>query len=728
MEQIRIDLIPGGVTPNAHASQYDVGRVIRFKLYNNKVPYTLAGTETITIDITKPDGVEETITLTNTSSDYVDFITEDGLLNQAGIYECEFRITDGGDDIGTQNFNLRAEADAKGAIIIIEAQGNPAHFETDLAGALVSCIVDISYNASGYKSALVLNTSNTPTTNKTPYLFRPSYSNGYGYETLVGGTCGVNQLNNNANSTTFTVTPTTEESGLYYYDLGSSANVSYVVGHKYFIYIKTENSGSNLARISLYAGKGSSVDCLPDNTKHTIVSADYSGSWANLLRLYGTASVSTSVDVTVNVIDLTAYFGTTIADYAYTLEGGTAGAGITWLKNNGFFGADYYPYNAGGLLSVKTSKKINVGFNQWDEEWELGGINGSGQPDTATNRIRSVNFIPLVPNTTYYIKAPNNCGVYFYDDNQAFISANNYANETITPPTNARYLKFTPTSQYGTTYNNDICINISDANKNGTYVPYVSHEYPLDGSRKVHRVFDIVDLGSLEWGYDAINKIFTSSAFVDNYSAKDGNYTNFVSDIYSPAISQENLADTTKDMIVAVVFWVSYNALNIRNLAYTDAATFKTAMSGKYLCFEIDTPFDETVSNPELRGVLKLDSDNNLYYYGDTCSDFTNPQLVDGNGTEQFVDGRTVEMPVGHSTVYGEDMKARFTDFGVTVYGGEYNLTTGVLTSTKNADGTDKNPPETYQLTPVYIPVRNGDNYIADNTNGDAHVKFMKKA
>jgi hypothetical protein len=35
---------------------------------------------------------------------------------------------------------------------------------------------------------------------------------------------------------------------------------------------------------------------------------------------------------------------------------------------------------------------------------------------------------------------------------------------------------------YGTTYKNDICINISDTSINGQYFPHEKHTYPLDSS------------------------------------------------------------------------------------------------------------------------------------------------------------------------------------------------------------------------------------------------------
>lgn len=145
MEQIKINLVPGGIAPIAHASQHDVGRAIRFFLYDGENPYTLAGTETITVDVTKPDGTTASVSVTNTSGNYVDFVTTDGLLNQAGLYSCEISIVNGTDVIGSQNFNLTAEADAYGADIVTVTVG-PADictFTTTLAMPLQSVTVDL---------------------------------------------------------------------------------------------------------------------------------------------------------------------------------------------------------------------------------------------------------------------------------------------------------------------------------------------------------------------------------------------------------------------------------------------------------------------------------------------------------------------------------------------------------------------------------------------------------
>lgn len=79
------------------------------------------------------------------------------------------------------------------------------------------------------------------------------------------------------------------------------------------------------------------------------------------------------------VYDLTQMFGSTIADYIYSLEQAHAGDGVAWFK--ALFGEDYYPYNAGELMSVKTSARktynadnVEIGSYALDDALELRGI------------------------------------------------------------------------------------------------------------------------------------------------------------------------------------------------------------------------------------------------------------------------------------------------------------------------------------------------------------------
>ena len=164
----------------------------------------------------------------------------------------------------------------------------------------------------------------------------------------------------------------------------------------------------------------------------------------------------------VNIFDLTQMFGagnepSTVAEF------------------EALFPATYYPYDAGSLLNVNMKGVRTVGFNQWDEEWEVGLIdNTTGEPTYGTTTIRSKNFIPVFPGVEYYFKVTTSGIAYCYDSNYSYIGNIGFstAYPIQTMLNNCRYMKFRMSSDYGTTYNNDICINISDSTRNGEYEPY----------------------------------------------------------------------------------------------------------------------------------------------------------------------------------------------------------------------------------------------------------------
>lgn len=78
------------------------------------------------------------------------------------------------------------------------------------------------------------------------------------------------------------------------------------------------------------------------------------------------------------VIDLTLMFGSTVADYIYSLETATAGAGVAWCKayNPKMF-STYQPYNEGTLMSVNTSAHKMVGKNLLEPLSYSDGVNVS---------------------------------------------------------------------------------------------------------------------------------------------------------------------------------------------------------------------------------------------------------------------------------------------------------------------------------------------------------------
>lgn len=109
MEAIKLNLIPNGASPVAHASQYDEGRSFRFDLFEGAAVFTLDGTEVLECDIKKPDGNVVTVAVTNTSDSYIVVETTLQMCACAGNSFGEIKITKGAKIIGTLNFILAVE-------------------------------------------------------------------------------------------------------------------------------------------------------------------------------------------------------------------------------------------------------------------------------------------------------------------------------------------------------------------------------------------------------------------------------------------------------------------------------------------------------------------------------------------------------------------------------------------------------------------------------------------
>ena len=141
MEQIKIDIVPVGVAPVAHASQFDNGRQIRFNLFNQGAPYTLTGAETVTMVV---NGEEENIT--NTSDNYVIWDVAEEDCAEVGVIGCEIRIVLGSMLIGSKNFFLEVEMDpydGKNIRIVTVGPADICTFETTLPEPLQSVLVNV---------------------------------------------------------------------------------------------------------------------------------------------------------------------------------------------------------------------------------------------------------------------------------------------------------------------------------------------------------------------------------------------------------------------------------------------------------------------------------------------------------------------------------------------------------------------------------------------------------
>ena len=538
-----------------------------------------------------------------------------------------------------------------------------------------------------------------------PYLYRASHSGSAVEEEIVGGSIAWNQqfsLNNlpsdsalysnnsyTANGVTFTknsdgsITIQTESGGATErtsVKIGNNYTLPFIQQH---IHLIGECKGGSTSTYFFNYASSRNVGNTPK-----VFSAQASGFNMWLIVESGTV-ISTPTKVCPQIMDLEQCFGSAIANNVYNLEQSTAGSGIAWLKSYGFLSKDYYAYNAGGLESVNVASRKVVGKNLCPTQasaWEQGSIQpATGEGTTSTTRLRTIDYYPIKNNTDYYITARGGycfLNILFYDANKNYIGdyysvnalINGATGLTINIPSgsvpNVAYYKTTIRNVDNTS--TVVASNIEDAKPQielGTtataYEPYTSTTYDLSGQHEVKRKFGVVDLGSLEWSYNSSRALFV--ALISDGKASGINTGNGggITAKYTTVLK------TYGDMVSGEMsFGSNYSssstcALLIKDSSYSDATTFKQAMNGVYLVYELATPTTETVSNPELRGVLKLDANNNLYYYGDTMSDIPNPQLVYSVGTEEYIDAgveagtRDVAIPVGHESKYYLDIKGK---------------------------------------------------------------------
>ena len=164
----------------------------------------------------------------------------------------------------------------------------------------------------------------------------------------------------------------------------------------------------------------------------------------------------------------------------------------------------------------------------------------------------------------------------------------------------------------------------------GNNLYYDGDVYASDGS--VSRKYGVVDLGTLTWTKQASYGFYSTSlsSLIKNPSSNTEK-ANVVCPIKVASAWNDLATGGTATNYVAV----SSGYLGIAESQDISAADFKTAMSGVMLVYELATPTTET------------------------ADPYQNPQIVDKNGTEEYV--TTGIVPVGHDTEYYLDADSVLT-------------------------------------------------------------------
>ena len=186
------------------------------------------------------------------------------------------------------------------------------------------------------------------------------------------------------------------------------------------------------------------------------------------------------------------------------------------------------------LRDAKVTEVKSVGINIWDEKFERAQYSNSGGlvPTPNALDIASKNKIPVKPSTNYYGTFLSNTPwrLFYYDRNGVFISYSLVfkGNTEFTTPSNCYYMTFY-TSDYGETYNHNICINKSNTEYNGKYYPSIQNTLvipeavqSLEGygqsnpdNAEEYNYIDLKNQKFISFGY------ISNSVWVSRYSTTD---------------------------------------------------------------------------------------------------------------------------------------------------------------------------------------------------------------
>ena len=535
----------------------------------------------------------------------------------------------------------------------------------------------------------------TPTVQENEaYLFKQTGDVGGDRETieLVGGTVAWNQLI--PNPTTIDVSLKAFVSGTQIFKdhiylvsfMGKKTNESGATPILYWY----QNDGQQQNPNSFRFG-----DRLSKPVRTTTSNGGYNGD--NNTWFYVSDSSNLTFE-SLNVIDLTQMFGTTIADYIYSLEQANAGDGVAFFRK--LFPKNYYPYTAGELISVKTSSHDTFGKNLWQpfsatsqgvsfDVNEDGTIHIHGTT-TGSGWVQGIKNVPLadlglsVGDTIYAYSNGNTSSEGKFISLIRFYNGSTYLNQQIAGegsmaiPSGTDTLRLimygsgrTGTPTVGTVIDQ---IGYFEFGKGSTipneWTPYIKNTYPLDSDLElrgmlkldisnklyydgdtykhdgsVNRKYGIVDLGACSWGNTSVGgtstSAWTTSSSITSLVKKpsaNSVVANVISGSYTTKSANDNYLGANRSIAINTNGQIAIYDTSMTGYTGGQVAT---ALNGVYLVYELAAPTTETADAFE-----EIQKVTPIY------------------GTEEFADSRTVPMPVYTKTQYlTRDVYGGYIDF-----------------------------------------------------------------
>lgn len=355
--------------------------------------------------------------------------------------------------------------------------------------------------------------------------------------------------------------------------------------HKYFVTTgNVETGASNTVKIAIF-DKYTPIT----NYSNTAVKAVFTVENGDIRIASENLTDGMVFDMTckIQIFDLTTMFGA--SNEPATVE-----------EFEALFPEDYYPYDAGSLLSVNVEGVEATGKNLIDCAYD--------NKSSSAYRYEPVqNDLVLKSGVTYTVKpfgkvAESNANIHKSGSNDPVFHWGYYKTQAITiTPVEDIVISKASIAIAANTFGGFTLEVGTQATEYVPYKPSVTREIPAstyfpNGMRSAGTAYDeldfvnhkavtrigAVDLGTLIWQYDSQNaRFFTVSLVPLIANGGSGWKTNLICESY---ITQNGVFNDKE-----ISEYASTGYVYIKDEAYTDAATFKAAMNGVMLYYELAT-------------------------------------------------------------------------------------------------------------------------------------------
>lgn len=290
----------------------------------------------------------------------------------------------------------------------------------------------------------------------------------------------------------------------------------------------------------------------------------------------------------------------------------------------------YKPYsNICPITGWTGCEATRAGKNVFDGVFQQGTFTNEGLESATNTRIRS-NFIPVSEGTIAISTPTANALIheaYAYNSSKTFVRKIGFSpaaesqvstiqsgesfirfsvrytdNSVITPNDNVKaQVEFNQTATDYESYSGTT-ISVSWQSEAGT-VYGGTHEFVSGG---LTSKMASVDLGALTWGWSSVGKFYSTELTAAKAPSSNTDIANMVCSIYTA----DSDAHSNSAIYNNIITLSSTSLLCVRDSRFTDAASFKAAMSGVQLVYELATPIEYTLTAQQ---IALLAGTNNLW-------------------------------------------------------------------------------------------------------------------